>query len=242
MITFIVPAHNEERLIARTLTALHAAARDVNQPYEIIVVDDASTDATAAVAARQGARVVSVNHRRIAAVRNAGAAQAQGDLLVFVDADTGVPSAVLGAAVDAVRAGAVGGGARVRFDGHVPLYGRALAWSWGWLQRLGHLAAGCFIFCTRQAFQAAGGFDETLYTAEDAVLSRRLGRLGRFVIVPEMVVTSGRTVRSHSGFEALRVVAGFILRGPRAFRTRHGPWYRERRDDPDPAAETDPPE
>lgn len=59
MITFIIPAHNEELLIGRTISALHIAAEAVNEPYEIIVVDDASTDATTTVAARCGAQVLS---------------------------------------------------------------------------------------------------------------------------------------------------------------------------------------
>jgi len=236
MITFIIPAHNEELLIGRTISALHTAAGAVNEPYEIIVVDDASTDATTAVAARCGARVLSVQYRQIAAARNAGAAHAQGDLLVFVDADTHVPGTVVGAAVHAMRAGAVGGGARARFDEPVPIYGRVLAWLWLWIQRFGHLASGCFLFSTRPAFLAAGGFDKTLYAAEDVVLSRRLRRLGRFVILRETVITSGRNLRSHSALEVLRVLAGFALRGPRFFRTRHGPWYSKRRDDPDHTA------
>jgi glycosyltransferase involved in cell wall biosynthesis len=121
MITFIIPAHNEEFLIGRTISALHTAAGAIDEPYEIIVVDDASADATTTVAARCGARVVSVNYQQIAAARNAGTAQAQGDILLFVDADTHVPGTVVGAAVHAMRAGAVGGGARARFDGFVPI-------------------------------------------------------------------------------------------------------------------------
>ena len=138
MITFIIPAHNEDLLIGRTISALHIAAGAMNEPYEIIVVDDASTDTTTTVAARCGARVLSVHYRQIAAARNAGAAQAQGDLLVFVDADTRVHGKVVSAAVHAMRAGAVGGGARARFDGSVPVYGRILAWLWLWIQRFGH--------------------------------------------------------------------------------------------------------
>jgi glycosyltransferase involved in cell wall biosynthesis len=236
MITFIIPAHNEELLIRRTISALHAAAEAMNEPYEIIVVDDASTDRTTAVAARCGARVLSVSCRQIAEARNAGAAQAQGDLLVFVDADTQVTGAVVSAAVRAMRSGAVGGGSRARFDGSIPLYGHVLAWLWrSTIQRFGHFASGCFLFCTRHSFEATGGFDKTLYAAEDIALSRRLKRLGRFVILHEMVVTSGRNIRSHSSLEALLIIAGFAL-CPVYFRTRHEPWYGRRRDDPDPAA------
>ena len=50
MISFIVPAHNEQSYLGRSLAAIHESAGVVGQPYEIIVVDDASTDATAAVA------------------------------------------------------------------------------------------------------------------------------------------------------------------------------------------------
>jgi len=62
----------------------------VGQPYEIIVVDDASTDATADVARRHNAVVLPVNHRQIAATRNSGARAAHGGRFFFVDADTTV--------------------------------------------------------------------------------------------------------------------------------------------------------
>src|SRR5262245_31989116 len=117
MISFIVPAYNEELLLGRTLTAVNAAARALGEPFEIVVADDASTDRTAAVAAEHGARVVSVRHRQIAATRNAGARAAQGALFLFVDADTVVTEAAVAAAVEAMRRGAVGGGCAIRFDG-----------------------------------------------------------------------------------------------------------------------------
>jgi len=240
MVSLIVPAWNEERLIGGTLAALHAAARAAGEPYEIIVVDDGSTDATAGVARRGGARVVRVEYRQIAAARNAGAAQATGELLVFVDADTIVPGAVLSAAVRAMRDGAAGGGARARFNRPVSPYGRLLEWTWRCIQRIGQLAAGSFIFCTRAAFQAAGGFDATLYAAEDVVLSRRLRRIGRFVIVPGAVATSARAVRGYSGIEALRLLAGFLVRGPSYFRTRRGPWYNRRDEETDPTVRSRP--
>jgi len=232
VISFVIPARNEERLLGRTIEALHAAACDGGTPYEIIVVDDDSSDTTADVAARSGARVVHVNARQIAVVRNAGARAAQGDRLVFVDADTIVPAPVLRAMDEALAGGAVGGGAPARFDGRVPVYGRLLNWMWLAIQRVGTLASGCFVFATREAFDACGGFDETLFVAEDADLSRRLGRRGRFVILREGVVTSGRMVRAYSAIEATGLIAGMLRHGPSLFRRRTGHWYRERREDP----------
>src|SRR6266487_2233807 len=88
MISFIVPAYNEELELSSTIAALHAAVSDAGQAYEIVVVDDASTDATAKVATAAGARVISINRRQIAAARNAGACAARAAYLFFVDADT----------------------------------------------------------------------------------------------------------------------------------------------------------
>lgn len=124
LISFIVPAYNEARLIGGTLDSIHAAGHAaghaVDEPCEIIVADDGSSDDTATIARLRGARVVTVKHQKIGATRNSGAATAHGDLLIFVDADTLVTAAVVKAAVDAVRAGAIGGSAKARFDGQVP--------------------------------------------------------------------------------------------------------------------------
>lgn len=234
MISFIVPAYNEERLLGATLEALHAAARAVGEPYELIVVDDASTDRTALVADRHGARVVSVAHRQIAATRNSGAKAAHGDRLVFVDADTLVNEAVVRAAVQAMRDGAVGGGAAVEFDDGVPRYARLLMPVLIRLFRWARLAAGCFLFSTRSAFTATGGFDEAFFGAEELVMSQALKRHGRFVVLRQGVTTSGRKLRTHSASEVLGIMGRFVLLGPRAVKRRQGMelWYAERREDP----------
>jgi glycosyltransferase involved in cell wall biosynthesis len=234
MISFIVPAYNEERLLGATLDALHTAGRAVGEPYELVVVDDASTDQTAFVARRHGALLVSVAHRQIAATRNSGAREASGELLIFVDADTIVNEAVVRSAVQAMRDGAVGGGAAVQFDGAVPLYARFLLPILVRLFRAARLAAGCFLFCTRSAFVAVGGFDETFYGAEELAMSRALKRYGKFVVLRQMVTTSGRKVRTHSARELLVIICRLALRGPNAVKQRRGMefWYAERRKDP----------
>jgi GT2 family glycosyltransferase len=211
MISFIIPAHNEAELIGRTLSAVHASARDSGEPYEIIVVDDASSDRTSAIAEEYGARVVAVQFRQIAATRNAGARAATGDLFFFVDADTMVSARAVRAAIRSLRGGTVGGGAAVRFDGPVPLYATIL-------ERvvlplvlpLFKLAPGCFLFCARRAYIASGGFDETLFWSEEVSFGKRLKRQGRFVILREFVITSGRKVRRYSALGLLQVAVNLV--------------------------------
>jgi glycosyltransferase involved in cell wall biosynthesis len=206
MISFIVPAHNEQMCLGRTLQAIHEAARSVNQPYEVIVVDDASTDATAEIARQNNARVVSVNHRQIAATRNSGGRAAQGEQLFFVDADTIINPHVVASALRHMGKGAAGGGAPSRFDGIVPLYARLLLWWFNWFAKLAGISGGAFIFCTREAFHAVGGFDERLFGAEDAVMSFALKREGRFVVLWRYVVTSGRRMRGIRGLQMLTAI------------------------------------
>ena len=86
MLSFIIPAHNEERWIRRSIAAIRTAMEGLDESHEIIVVDDSSTDATTRLAELDGARVVRVEHRQIAATRNAGAREARGEFLFFVDA------------------------------------------------------------------------------------------------------------------------------------------------------------
>jgi len=234
VITFIIPAHNEEQLLGRTLAALHAASAEIGTPYELIVVDDASTDRTAEVARAAGARVIAVAHRQIASTRNAGARAAAGDLLIFVDADTLVNAATLRATVAAVERGAAGGGALLSFDGPLPIAVRMLAAALALGMRLGHLAAGAYLFCTRHAFDAVGGFDETLFATEELTMSRALRRVGPMVILRERVLTSGRKARTHDLFELLAPV-GLLLRygsSARHHRGRLSLWYGRRRHDP----------
>jgi glycosyltransferase involved in cell wall biosynthesis len=87
MLSFVIPAYNEELLLGRTLEAIRTAAAASCEPFETIVVDDASTDRTAAIAAEHGARVIPVHFRQISRTRNAGARAAAGEFLLFVDAD-----------------------------------------------------------------------------------------------------------------------------------------------------------
>jgi glycosyltransferase involved in cell wall biosynthesis len=233
-VSFIIPAWNEEELLGRTLERLKVVAEGLPIAHEVIVVDDGSTDRTAAIAREGGARVIAVNHRQISATRNAGAKAALGDMFIFVDADTLVTAEAVRAALEAIRRGAVGGGCAVQFDGPLPLYARLLVPVFVRLYRAAGLAAGCFLFCTRPLFEAVGGFSEELFASEECRLSWALGRVGRFVILRESVVTSSRKLRTYSGWEILSLFIGLTM--PRNLRTRDHKgmeiWYGPRRKEP----------
>ena len=233
MLSFIVPAHDEEASIEATLRAIAAAAASADSPHEIIVVDDASGDRTAALAAAAGARVVSVALRQIAAARNAGARAALGDVFVFVDADTLIASDVVAGLVRVMADGAVGGGAAVRFDEPTPRWVRLVLPTSIWIARRFRIAGGCFLFCSRTAFEAVGGFDETLFASEEIRLCRLLHAQGEFVILREAVLTSGRKLRAYSGWELIRAIVRIAFAGTAGVkdRSRLGIWYDPRRPD-----------
>lgn len=232
MISFIVPAHNEAAWIGHCLTAIQSALTTVGEPYEIIVVDDASADNTGPLAQAQGARVLRVEHRHISATRNAGGQAARGDVLFFVDADTQVQAALLTSALAAVRSGAVGGACVPHFDGALPLWFRLVYPLFVAVVRLFRQPGGSCIFCSRSAFAAAGGFSEAHFAAEDALFISTLKRQGRVFVPPLPVTTSGRNLRAHSPWRFFGLLCRLALRGPDAFRRRDGldMWYRPARD------------
>jgi glycosyltransferase involved in cell wall biosynthesis len=243
MISFIVPAHNEESCLGRTLQAIHDAARVTGQPYEIIVVDDASTDATAEVARRHNAIVVPVNHRQIAATRNSGAHAAHGERLFFVDADTTINPRAVAEALKSMNEGAVGGGAPAWLGRGevVPLYIRLIAILGLVAVKLIGFTGGAFMYCTREAFLATGGFDEHLYWSEENSFALALKREGRFVVLWHYVLTSGRRFRAMSGLQMLAVCARTAL-SPSKMTTRRASvekvWYDSNRANDDKMPDT----
>lgn len=231
MLSAIVPAHNEEAELPATLAALRGSLREAGVEHEIIVVDDASTDRTGAIARDLADRVIDVRFRQIARVRNAGARASVGARLLFVDADTRVTTESIRAMNDAMGRGVVWGGAEVRFDGRLPGGIGALLWLMLTLYRVLRLAPGCFLFCTREAFDRSGGFDETLFAAEEVDFSRRLWRQGRHTLLRTPVVTSGRKARAYRRREITATLARLTFGGRRAVSTRQGLefWYGPRR-------------
>lgn len=212
MLSFVIPAYNEAAQIQEVLAAVSSAA--AGHDHEIIVVNDASEDATAQLAADAGATVIEVNKRQISAVRNAGAAVAVGDPIFFVDGDTFPDAKAVELALAALQDGADGGGAFFRFD-DAPLVPRMANSIGGRVARWLGICGGCFLFVTREAFDAVGGFDEELFAAEECVFTRALRRRGRLVILRHAVTTSGRKLRQFSALGLIVIATKIAWQGVR---------------------------
>jgi rSAM/selenodomain-associated transferase 2 len=183
-VAILIPALDEEESLRRHLPAALAAAD------EVVVSDGGSRDASARLARELGARLVCGPASRGGQLNRAAAA-ATADVLLFLHADTVLPTGALDAVRAAVAAGAQGGGFLLRFDSERPLMrlgGRLV----GLRTRLTRAPLGDQAqFVTREAFDELGGFREWPIL-EDLDLIRRLRRRGRIAILPLRVVTSAR--------------------------------------------------
>jgi glycosyltransferase involved in cell wall biosynthesis len=179
--SLVVPAHNEQSYLGRLLDSVDIArtrCRHGAAAVEVVVADDGSTDATAAIAEQRGCRVVHLAARRIAAARNAGAAVAAGEIFGFVDADMRIHLETFDAIDDMLATGRIVAGATgVTLErwslGLAVTY--ALMVPWIWLLRMD---TGV-VFCRAADFRAVGGFDERRAFGEDVQLLLDLRRLGR---------------------------------------------------------------
>jgi glycosyltransferase involved in cell wall biosynthesis len=230
-LSFIIPAWNEQALIGDTIRSIHDAAKANGVGYEIIVASDGSTDDTVKIATELGARTVEVEFRQISRTRNAGADIATGARFVFVDADTTISAEAVRQTLAAFDSGCVAGGALIRFDGAIPFWAKCILF--GVLIPLytaAKLVAGCYLFTTREAFEAVGGFDETLFGGEEVDLAWKLKKQGRFRVIRQRVTTSGRKLRDHSFREVMQPLWKGAWKGRKFARSREGfeLWYGEK--------------
>jgi rSAM/selenodomain-associated transferase 2 len=191
-VSVVIPTLNEAEHLGATLEAL-GRVRGIG---EVIVADGGSTDDTAAIAARAGARVLSARCGRGSQL-HAGALTSRGKVLWFLHADTLAPveaAEVINRAL--ANPAVVGGHFTLRFDGDRRA-ARLLTWVYPRLCWLGLRYGDSAYFARRDAYERAGGF-RPYPLFEDLDLWRRLRRYGRMVRVPATVVTSSRRFEGRS--------------------------------------------
>jgi glycosyltransferase involved in cell wall biosynthesis len=198
-VSVVIPAYNEEDYLPKTLDALKEALRSITDT-EIIVVDNQSTDPTRAIALQCGARIVEETEHNIGRVRNAGAEAANGNVIVFIDADTIVRPGVIEKIVEAMSdETCVGGSVKVEYERASRAWVRFFMRSWLFWARFTRMRQGALQFCRSDVFQELGGYDDTIYVGEDIEFHWRLDKYAQerggftaFIEEPRVLTSSRR--------------------------------------------------
>ncbi|WP_341529246.1 TIGR04283 family arsenosugar biosynthesis glycosyltransferase [Nostoc sp. UHCC 0302] len=185
-ISIIIPTLNEARNIKEAITTTQPSTN-----IEVIVVDGGSQDSTVEIVQSLGIKIISSSPGR-AAQMNAGAVAASGYILLFLHADTRLPTGFDVMIRTAIQKPSIVAGAfKLRIDASL-LSLRWVELGVNWRSQFCQMPYGDqAIFLTKQVFQQVGGFPD-LPIMEDFELIRRLRRTGRIVILPVAVVTSAR--------------------------------------------------
>jgi hypothetical protein len=203
-LSVVIPAHNAAATIARAIASVQA---QTPPPDEILVIDDASSDATGPIAQQLGAAVIRLATRKgAAAARNAGIAAATGDIIAFQDADDEwLPDKLARQLPLLANASFVACGAKLfaetgedlgpLYDGQIPDEGTE---TWRGLLARNTIATPCVVVW-RRALDAVGGFDPALPVAEDQDMWIRLALRGRLRYLDASLVRVHRTKISVSG-------------------------------------------
>jgi len=207
VISVIVPIKNEGPEIASFLSRFSDSPDG-----ELLVADTGAPEQTGEALRRSGARVLSLAGSRGACLARA-AAEARGEILFFLHADSRPPENALALIARTVAEGADAGAFSLAYE---PA-GLAMRWIAWWANRRSRLAKLPFgdqgIFCRRETYERAGGFRD-LPICDDLDLVVRLRRAGRFVVRPEKTVTSPSRYVEHGAARRVlrnwRVMAGYF--------------------------------
>jgi glycosyltransferase involved in cell wall biosynthesis len=195
----IIPAHNEEENIVKTIASIRRASPEksdeknditdtANKADEIIVVCNKCSDKTAQVARKRGCVVIETKTQGVSFARNLGAKKASGEIVCFLDADTSIAKNLLDEVRSSVCNGAVGGFTRTFGDS--PHLRSRIMWRIGNFGRIFFPAASGFMFSTKLMYPE---FDESKNIAEDTYFLLNLRKKGKLKYIRNSyVITSMR--------------------------------------------------
>lgn len=219
-LSIIIPAFNEERLILDCLNSVAHSLAANQKPgftYEVIVVDNNSTDNTAKFAKQMDAKVVFESINQIGRARNTGAATATGDWLLFVDADSLLNPGMVADIFKMIESGKYVGCGSVMHMPNLPWWGAAAMHLWTVTSVLCRWASGALVVCRSDAFREVGGFNQEMFAADEIDLSRLLKRWGRHhnlkftILTRHPLVTSPRKVQLYSRQEITQQILDVML-------------------------------
>jgi len=218
-LSLIIPAYNEEKLIAKTLASVMMSKkyfeRKTGKSMEVILVDNNSYDNTVKIAEKYDIKIVSENQHNIAVVRNTGAKNASGRVLCFLDADSEVSQNIFYLIHKYMSSGKyIGGGVKFKLDR------RNLTFILIFIASVftTHITrlSGVLIYTSNEFYRQLGGFRENYYAAEDIDFILRMSKLAKQKgkkyknIYNGVVVTSSRKFKSLS-FTDIFMQGGLLL-------------------------------
>lgn len=213
-VSVVIPAYNAAWCVGRAIESVLAQQfRD----FELLVVDDGSTDGTAAVLARYGdaIRVVRQPNGGLSNARNAGIRESRGEFVAFLDADDWWLPEKLGRQIALMRErpelGFISTAARVEDpEGRLLNVWACAKWEGSFLVHLfgsnaGVAGSGSAVVARRALFRLVGGFDETLRSLEDIDMWMRLGTVADYACIEEpLAVILKRPDSMSRNLEAMR--------------------------------------
>ena len=237
-LSIIIPAFNEERELPACLVSIEQAVAEVQRDpgradvsTEVIVCDNNSTDATAAIARAAGAKVTFEPINQISRARNRGAKLASADWMLFVDADSRLHPTTLNEVLTAMRRGHCAGGGCIVSLEPAPWWGKCLVQLWNFISRYMRWPAGSFLFCRSDAYWELGGFSERFYAAEEIEFSQRMKRWATshgkkcLILTGHPHVSSGRKLMIYGKWDIILLALRAICCPGRTLGSAHGLGY-----------------
>jgi glycosyltransferase involved in cell wall biosynthesis len=197
VVSVIIPAHNEESYLRRTLDALNGQ----HYPqFEVIVVANGCSDATAWVARNRCHRLIIISQKALCVARNMGARTARGELLVFLDADTLLKPDALTIIASEFDRRCAAGTLKTTPDRRRLAY-RTLYVIKNFLHRSSlYQGSAGVIICWKKHFETTGGFDEDLQVRENSDLIKKLKLFGRYKCITQSSATTSMRRYDKRGF------------------------------------------
>ncbi|HZH34346.1 MAG TPA: glycosyltransferase [Pyrinomonadaceae bacterium] len=232
--SIIIPAYNEESYLPGALDAINAARKGLETEFEVIVVDNESLDRTEQIAKDFGAKVILETVHNIGKVRNTGASNAAGDVLIFIDADTLVPESLLQKIAGVMEnEKCLGGAVDVAYQEFQRKWMKWYSRGWKFWGKVFNMKQGAAQFCRKSVFLKLGGYDETLYIGEDIEFYWRLTRFARktggylsFIESPK-VLTSSRRFDKMSLWKTLLLTHPFFILLTKRRKAFWKDWYEK---------------
>ncbi len=219
-VSIVIPAYNEEKYIGRTLFSLLKSEQKTDISYEVILVDNNSTDKTVEVAKKfqSGVDLRLIHERRQGrgVARARGFKEARGEIILSADADTIFYSGWIETLTKELKGGTVGVTTSCKINDASPLTNWTLNFFQPKLMVIYRMFTGHFWLSgfssgiLKSVYEKSGGFDTSLQAQEDLDLSFRVAKLGKIKFINKPVTFSGRRFQQGIWFGFFEYVKTFI--------------------------------